>query len=287
MALTTLFFAAMIAMLPMASHAGSARMSLVVPGGAVAEADYWPGEAHRPAVLVLHGFLQTRNFPTVRRLAEALADEGYSVLLPSLTLGLNRRQQSLACEAIHTHSMEQDVAEVHAWTEWLAERAGKPPVLIGHSAGGVHLAAMLDTHRELNVQRAVLISLSYFGEEHDVDQLAFLRQRARADLADNASAIRRYALTYCKTYVTTPRDLLSYLQWDKDLLRHALSGSTVPVTVIYGDQDQRIDRQWLEGLREDGVSVRPIAGANHFFDMSHEFDLVDEVLRVMDGGSHG
>ena len=76
-------------------QAGSARIELEVVPGITAEADYWPGEADKPAVLILHGFLQTREFPTVRRLAEALADEGYSVLTPSLTLGLNRRRQSL------------------------------------------------------------------------------------------------------------------------------------------------------------------------------------------------
>ena len=95
-------------------------MSLELRSGLTAVSDYWPGEADLPAILILHGFLQTREFQTVRRLAEALSDEGYSVLLPSLTLGLDRRRQSVACEAIHTHSMQQDVDELRAWIDWLA-----------------------------------------------------------------------------------------------------------------------------------------------------------------------
>jgi len=61
----------------------------------------------------------------------------------------------------------------------------------------------------------------------------------------------------------------------------------VPVTVIYGDRDERIDKAWIENLRSGGVAVRPVAGANHFFDLAHEFDLLDEVLRVISEGSHG
>lgn len=269
------------------AHAGSARMSLELPSGLTAESDYWPGEADRQAVLILHGFLQTREFPTVRRLAEALADEGYSVLLPSLTLGLDRRRQSVACEAIHTHSMQQDVAELRAWVDWLVERSGKPPVVIGHSTGGAQIAALLDTHRDLAVDQALLISLSYFGEEQGPDRHEQLRARARRDFAGNPEGIHSYALTFCREYVTGPAQLLSYLDWDKVLLNDALGRSPVPVTVIYGDGDRRVDHQWLEALRDGGVQVRSVHGANHFFDLAHEFELIDEVLDVIDGGTHG
>ncbi len=269
------------------AHAGSARMSLELSSGLTAESDYWPGEADRQAVLILHGFLQTREFPTVRRLAEALAEEGYSVLLPTLTLGLDRRRQSVACEAIHTHSMQQDVDELRAWVDWLVERNGRPPVIIGHSTGGAQIAALLDTHRDLIVDQALLISLSYFGEEQGRVHHERLRARARRDFAGNPEGINSYALTFCREYVTGPAQLLSYLDWDKVLLNEALGRSPVPVTVIYGDGDRRVDHQWLEKLRDGGVQVRSVHGANHFFDLAHEFELIDEVLDVIDGGTHG
>ena len=269
------------------ANAGSARMSLQLQTGLTAEADYWPGEVDRPPILILHGFLQTREFPTVRRLAEALADEGYSVLLPSLTLGLDRRRQSVACEAIHTHSMQQDVDELRAWVDWLVERNDKPPVIIAHSAGGAQVAALLDTHRSLVVDQALLISLSYFGEEQGSDRRDRLRARARHDLARDPTGMYRYALTFCRHYVTGPSQLLSYLDWDEALMREALGRSPVPVTVIYGDHDRRVDARWLEALRDGGVIVRSVHGASHFFDLAHEFELLDEVLDVIDGGTHG
>lgn len=269
------------------AHAGSARMSLDVSPGVVAEADYWPGAADLPAVLVLHGFLQTRDFPTVRRLAEALADEGFNVLLPTLSLGVDRRHQSLACEAIHLHTMEQDIAELRAWTDWLIERAGKPPVLIGHSAGGAQLTALVDAYPDLQVAKVVLISLSYFEAEQHADQWRALHERAAAEAAKDPEAVADYALSYCKRYVTTPVGLLSYLAWDRARLAGALRNTRLPVTVIYGEKDDRIDRPWLDALHRDGLAVRKVAGADHFFGSSYEFDLLDEILQALSEGGHG
>ena len=155
MSVTSLFAWLLLTAMPTTVQAGSARIELAISPGTVAEADYWPGVADRPAVLILHGWLQTHRLPAVRRLAEALADEGFSVLTPSLSLGLHRRRQSLDCEAIHTHAMAQDVVELGAWTRWLAARTGKPPILIGHSGGGIQVAALLEAQPELPIDRVL------------------------------------------------------------------------------------------------------------------------------------
>ena len=287
MAVTRLLFFAFLGTLSIGVYAGSAQMELTLSSGLVAEAEYWPGAANKPAILIVHGFLQTHEFPTVRRLAESLADEGYSVLTPSLSLGIERRQQSLACEAIHTHSMAQDVAELLAWTDWLAKRAGKRPVLIGHSTGGVQLAAMFESRSGLPVERLLMLSLVYFADDviaSDVDQV---REHARIDRAAGDRRLRRYGISYCREYVTTPELLLSYLDWDADRLSNALARIPVPVTVVIGDKDEQVDPRWLESLRQRGISLRFIAGADHFFDLEYEFDLLDEVVMVISGAGHG
>lgn len=287
MAVTALILALLVAILPAQADAGSARVELDTPGGAIAEADYWPGAADRPAVLIAHGFLQTREFPTVRRLAEALAGEGYSVLTPSLSLGLDRRRHSLACEALHTHSMPADVAELRAWTAWLAQRTGKPPVLIGHSSGGVQLAAMLDAERDLAVEQAILIGPAYFGADQAGQRLSELKALAAQQLAHGDDGMHRFALGYCRSYVTTAAGLASYLDWDAERLQAVLAEARTPVTVVFGDRDRDIDRAWLGALGERGVGLRPVAGAAHFFDLRHEFELFDEVLQVISRGRHG
>lgn len=287
MAINALIFGLLLQLAVQPAVAGSARMHLDVAPGVVAEAEYWPGSADRAAILVLHGFLQTHDFPTVRRLAEALADEGYNVLLPTLSLGVDRRRQSLPCEAIHLHSLEADVAELAAWSRWLVERAGKPPVLIGHSVGGVQLTALLDTHRELQFAGLILISLAEFDAEQNPEQLASLRARATADLARDPNAVAAYALSYCKRYVTTPAGLLSYLAWDSARLQDVLLRLNQPVTVIFGLSDDRIDAAWLASLGDAGVALRAVAGADHFFSSTHEFDLLDEVLDALSEVAHG
>lgn len=287
MAVTGALFSALLIIGSVAAHAGSARMELDVGDGLVAEAEYWPGAVDKPAILIAHGFLQTLEFPTVRRLAESLADEGYSVLTPSLTLGINRRRQSLACGAIHTHSMAQDVAELQAWTRWLTQRAGKHPVLIGHSTGGLHLAAMLESLPGLPVEKLVMVSLVHLGDGDIAGGVQLARQQARADTDTDEPRLRRYAISYCRDYVTTPDRVLSYLEWDADRLKRALRGIPVPTTVIVGDRDGQIDPDWLVALKKEGVQVRRIKGADHFFDFEYEFDLLDDVVMVIAEGDHG
>jgi len=88
-----------------------------MPSGIAANAEYLQGEPGRPTILMLHGFLQTHNFHTIHRLSAGLHDEGYTVLSPTLTLGIPFRKQSLACEAIHTHRLQDDHAEIAAWLD--------------------------------------------------------------------------------------------------------------------------------------------------------------------------
>lgn len=87
--------------------------------------------------------------------------------------------------------------------------------------------------------------------------------------------------------MTTPGNLLSYLSWDGERLHNALVTANAAVTVVYGDRDERIDRDWLDMLQDGGVEIRPVAGADHFFDLEHEFDLLDEVVAVISGVDNG
>ncbi len=43
--------------------------------------------------MILHGFMLTHNFQTVKQLAESLHESGYTVLTPSLSLGLTNEKQ--------------------------------------------------------------------------------------------------------------------------------------------------------------------------------------------------
>ena len=94
-------------------------MFLQVNYGVKASADYQRGETEKPAVVVLHGFLQNNDYLTLTNIKEAVVDNGYTLLAPVNSLGINYRSSSLPCQATHRHTMEDNLAEINNWMEWL------------------------------------------------------------------------------------------------------------------------------------------------------------------------
>ncbi len=141
----------LISMFPAAAQA--AIVQLEVRPGITASAEYLIGERSKPAVLLIHGFLQTREFPTVATLARGLQDASYTVLSPTLSLNIPSRTQSLACEAVHKHSMDEDVDEIGRWVRWLKSNGHRDIVLLGHSFGSLQLLAYLSEQTGCGRQR--------------------------------------------------------------------------------------------------------------------------------------
>jgi pimeloyl-ACP methyl ester carboxylesterase len=261
--------------------AAAEEIELSLPDSQIGIASFRQGDAEGPPVLVLHGFLQTRNFSTVFRLAEGLAGEGYSVLSPTLALGISHRDRSLACEAIHTHDMETDVEEIRAWVSWLRERTGKDPLLIGHSSASVQLLAYLTRYPAAGVRAAALISLVPFGPGPTAQETPREEAMARQAVAAGRTGLGDYALSYCRRYVTDARRYLSYYRWTREVTADAIEQAKVPVFVIVGGNDRRIDATWLAKLERTSARLIFIEGANHFFDQQYEFELLDSVVGVL------
>ena len=249
--------------------------------GLLASAEYLDGKSNDPPILILHGFLQTRDFFTVRRIADALHEDGHSVLLPNLSLGIEQRSQSLACEAIHTHSMEQDRDEIALWVDWLSRRTAQPVTLIGHSIGSLTLLAYLDAYPDSAIDKTILVSLIAFVQGPIAKETPQDKRRAEYDLRRNKRAIRNYRLAYCDRYSTTPDNYLSYLNWDEPQVVDALVGLAQKPSIILGSKDHRLSPAWKPTLQAIKADVIEIEGANHFFDHSHEFDLLDMITELL------
>lgn len=271
-----------IILLCLSAPAKAAIVSVTTADNIVANAEYRPGDADKPVVLIVHGFLQTRNFPTVARLANSLNELNYPVLAPTLSLGIESRKSSLACEAIQTHSMPQAVAEIALWVNWLMEKGHSSIVLVGHSAGSTTAVAYLNANPSPAVKKAALISLGYFGEGKASFERESDARRARQWIAQGKTELDTYALAFCKTYVARPEDFLSYYSWSKGRSLRALEKATTPVYAIIGGADERMDREWVHRLGDSHVTLITVPGANHFFDDVHEFDLLDQMERILD-----
>lgn len=265
-----------VLLLCLAQHAARADVvDLALPGGVTGTAWYQAGN-QGPALLLLHGFLQTRDYLTVRALAASLSEQGYTVLLPTLSLGIDRRRNSMSCEAVHTHTLDGDMAEVRAWVGWLKAHGHKDVRLIGHSHGSVLLLAYAGS-ADAGVQQ--LIATSLIGVEQLRNRPVFLAQRelARRQVAAGDTQLQPYKFSYCQRYMTSPQGFLSYADWDSERVLETLADLSIPARVILGSTDTRMEAQWPQHLRDRKIAVTMIEGAGHFFDSQYEFDLLDAV----------
>ncbi len=245
-----------------------------------ARAEYRPGRAAAPAVLILHGFLQTHEFGTVHRMVEGLSGEGYTVLAPSLTLGVPYRQKSLPCEAIHKHRFTDAYAELDAWLTWLQERHRGPIALIGHSFGSAVLIGYLQQARPAQVRKFIAVSLTEARTRKPEREIQALRQELRQRVARGDRALMTLPLSYCQRYTAPPAALLSYLDWDTNRILTALRQLKLDRVMIMGGGDDLIAPDWIDRLRRAG-RVHVVEGANHFLDGMHEFELLDLLLQEL------
>jgi dienelactone hydrolase len=244
-----------------------------------ASAEYLVGARSKPAVLLLHGFLQTREFSTVASLARGLHDAGYTVLSPTLSLNIPDRKQSLACEAVHKHSLDDDVAEIGHWIQWLKSRGHPAIVLLGHSFGSMQLLAYLSGKPDAAVKGYIGASLieAQVGSTDRSTLIARLEERVRSKQRELVSQ----SLSFCSKYPSTPEGLLSYVRWDQARVLSSLKRSPVSVKLIMGDSDEMLGGGWLKALQHIQAPITVVKGANHFMDGEHEFDLLEHSLSFL------
>ncbi len=271
-------FCLLISVFPAAAHAAVAQQEM--RSGIPASAGYLIGEPGKPAVLLLHGFLQTRDFPTVATLARGLQDAGYTVLAPTLSLNIPNRAQSLACEAVHRHSLDDDVAEIGRWVSWLKSHGHRSIVLVGHSFGSLQLLAYLSLKPDAAVKAYIGTSLieAQIGTTARPALIAQLEDR----VLDKQRTLVNQTLSFCRKYPSTPEGLLSYVRWDQARLLTALKQSPVSVKLIMGGRDDMMEHGWLKALALVQAPMVIVNGANHFMDGSHEFDLLEHTLKSLD-----
>jgi len=249
-----------------------------------AEAEYSLGEPTKPAVLILHGFLTTNEFLTIKSISEGLQEEGYSTLAPTLTLNISQRRNLIKCSSLHTHTLERDAIEVEHWVNWLQEKGHQEIILIGHSSGSLVILEYLSTKPNQNISAAIFTSLFYLnGPEFGV--LDSEIQSARIDLQNQVNRPTKYNFLFCNhNYYATPKSFLSYLKIDRNYTLDSLNNIKIPSYTIMGSADQRyhsVGTEWLSELEQTKTKLKIIEGANHFFSSEYEFDLQDKLTQIL------
>ena len=263
------------------THAALAELTL--PNKVIAKADFRQGDPQKPVVVILHGFLQTQNFPTITGLTEGLSSEGYSVLAPTLSLGVTHRTQSMACEAMHTHSVESTAAELNAWVKWLKAKGFKKIIIAGHSLGNVTNLAYLSSYPDSSVRKFIGISMVEGRLKLNEQGRAKLISSLRAKIKNGTKEIQENQFSFCQKFRSTPESIESYLDWGPEKLLAAIRKTKVPATMIMGSKDDRLGPDWTSHLQKTRAKVIILEGANHFMDGQFEFDLLEKVLLELKG----
>lgn len=239
-----------------------------------ATADFRPGKPDKPALLLLHGFLQTRDFGIMKSLLDELASAGYTVLAPNLSLGISYRKNSLSCEALHLHDMEGDLKEIQLWVQWLLARGHKRLVGIGHSFGATQLLAWKDSHRASDFE---LIGISLVSSAPLVTGTS-KKNPARPKLQDG---LMQAPLSFCESYTAPAGKYASYYKWNDNKVLSAIKSSDGDPNIILGSQDKYLPPNWQKLLSKAGARVHLIKDANHFMEGTQEFDMFDITLDIL------
>jgi len=269
------FLFLLVCCIGLSAHA--APVELTLPNKLVAMAEYRKGDADKPVVILLHGFLQTNEFPLIHRLVEGIADTGHGVLAPTLTLGVTHRRQSLACEAIHTHTLNEVKGEISAWVNWLKTRHKGPIILLGHSFGSVETLAYLSDQPDPVITRFIGVSIIEGRLKLSPTETTKLIAEMRRAVKTRVPRVVTHQFSFCQKYQATPASLLSYLEWTPQRVLGASAKLPLPNLYIMGGRDDRLGTGWVDKLKTRN-RVKIIPGANHFMDGEHEFDLLDSVL---------
>ena len=189
---------------------------------------YWPptGSAGRAPVVLVHGGYWRPEYDRthLRPMAEALAAAGHPVLL----VGYSRIPGTPDATLADLRCALADAAQV---------LRGRPPVLVGHSAGG-HLALVLAA--DPGTTAAACLALAPVADLCEAERLALDDGAARAFLG-TAAAER------------------------PDLDPRRLTAPRIPVTVVHGEADTLVPPALSAGYAHaTGARHVPLPGTGHF-----------------------
>lgn len=254
-----------------------------LPGGITVTAEYDAAEAGKPTILVIHPFLQTHNFSVIANLTDSLVSEGYGVLRPTLSLGIDGRKQSLPCEAVHAYSLQDRIDEIGFWKDWLAQRSIGPVIGFGHSSGATFMAMYEYQQKPDAFKKLILLTPIHYGFPGgtgiDPAQRDIALQAAKQGKPDE---LFQYKLSFCEKFTAPRSRYLEYTRWDEVAVTGMLRDISIHIDIVYGTADPSLNDSWKARLEKAGKHLTYVPEGNHFFSGPAEFDMHDVILEVLD-----
>lgn len=259
----------------------AAEIEHSLANGLIARAEYATGDAEKPAILLLHGFLTVHNTNLIKNITTELADSHYSVLAPTLTLGISKRQTTLDCKALHLHNMNSDISEIDGWVKWLIKKGHKKIILMGHSSGAVQLMEYARSQKHKEVVKYIGLSLIPLSDQNS-KQFTVAHNKAIEMLNKHNDNIHNFTLSYCiDNYSAPAKEYLSYAQWNAEQTLKTLRAINIKAVIIKGSDDIPVYPDWVNDLQHAGARVEIINDADHFFGNGTEFELYDSIQEAI------
>jgi pimeloyl-ACP methyl ester carboxylesterase len=266
-------------------YSGAMADEITIPlsSGNKALADFRPGEPGKPAIFLLHGFLQTYHFSTIQLIAEALADNGYTVLAPTLTLNIDQRRNGLGCEAIQNHTVADGNREIADWLAWLKHQGYPHIIAIGHSSGSMQLLSYLGTQPQALVDYFIATAIGPIDDWQHPQEVRQQLSAAQQRLQESPNTITNYTLGFCQNNYASPTDAyLSYMEWSQPWVLQHLKESPVPLHLIIGGGDKWLPPDWGSTLQATALPLTLIEDASHNFTGPTEFEFQETIIALLE-----
>jgi pimeloyl-ACP methyl ester carboxylesterase len=249
--------------------------------------------APKQMVLITHSLIQHNAREPIPYLQELLRDRGYSSLAINYSLNVDNRHGPFDCLAPHRYTLEDSLAEIGIWLDWLKRRGVQRLVLMGHSYGGNEIARYAANHDEEAIAAVVLLGpgtadhrmwspAGYkirYGKE-----LKGVIEHAEMLVASGAgeTLMQDVDFIFCPKATVSAASFASYYRVDPErLLPNLLRAAKKPTLFIAASEDNRLpDLNRLVTPYIDGDRTRMVVieGAGHFFLDLHSDDAVDEMV---------
>ncbi len=267
--------------------------NLVIAGG---------GDTAEQMVLITHSLIQHKAREPIPYLQELLSARGYSSLAINYSLAIDNRHGPFDCLATHRYTLEDSLAEIGLWVDWLEQRGVRRLVLMGHSYGGNEIARYAANHDEEAIAAVVLLGpgtvdhrmwspAGYkirYGKE-----LKGVLERAEMLVAsgEGDALMEEVDFIFCPKATVSAASFASYYRVDPErLLPNLLRAAKKPTLFIAASEDNRMPdlnrlvRPYIDGER---TRLIVIEGAGHFFLDLHSDDAVDEMVGFFDAIGFG
>jgi len=229
-------------------------------------------------VVLVHGMLSHDRQETIAALQKNLKERDIASLAITLSLGIDDRQGSRACDVVHDYALAGAQREIRLWIEWLNAQRARSVDILGFSRGGAQVAAI---GPELPTVRRIVLLAPTFATA--AEQAAAYQQVYGHPLAPELEAARKEPLQKRTVDFLTCKQApvlgATFLDAYTELPPRLAARTGHPTLVIVAGKDE-VAPDLAAKLPSD---VRPIVidGASHFFPDLYGEEAADVVAKFL------